>query len=253
MSNLLTRPLKTSADIPRFLNDLEIPPMWFSKIEPCEKGVNKILNFEVSENESFMSFIGRDYVPAGKYTGLRINGATMMSDTPKEYADHLDLVRAACGRILIMGLGLGCIAHVLANIEVVDSITIVERDQDIIDMVAPSLEQYGEKVTIIQGDAFTVKPDLNGLANMYDIIWHDIWIDRSEDNQDEMVTLMKQWAGHCEFQDCWSLNELYDRRYESMLSEEEEETYDYIDVMFSRIPRTWRLVDPDAEDEEDDY
>ena len=56
------------------------------------------------------SSLGR-FTPAGRYTGLRINGELVMSDTPDEIDDIREAIQFATGRCLVNGLGLGVVVN----------------------------------------------------------------------------------------------------------------------------------------------
>lgn len=134
----------------------------------------------------------------GNYTKLGVGGVLMMSDTPAELIAHLSFVRKATGSVLITGLGLGIVVKAcLAKPEVTD-VTVVEHNQNVIDLIIPHLPK--RKLTVINGDAFTWKPPK---GKRYNAVWHDIWATIDPDNSKEMGTLCRRFARRADWQDCW--------------------------------------------------
>lgn len=98
-------------------------------------------------------------------------GESVMSDDPKELRRHLPVVLAASGRVLVTGLGLGCVVRGLLTRPKVDHIDVVEIDADVLAMVASSFAQE-PRVTIHQGDAVTISWPA---GTRWDFAWHDVW------------------------------------------------------------------------------
>ncbi len=80
--------------------------------------------------------------------GLTINGKTWMVDDPPHWWAMEDHAQFYSGHVLVAGLGLGLIIHALAANPRVTRITVVEREQDVIDLVAPLVPA----VEIVHGD-----------------------------------------------------------------------------------------------------
>lgn len=139
-------------------------------------------------------------VSRGSYTRLTRRWCVVMSDTPDEMRDHAELFLHAKGRVLMHGLGLGCAASVLARMSNVTGIVVIEKSEDVIKLVMPTVTKLG-KVVVVHGDALTRKP---AKGERYDVVWHDIWDDISKDNIDEMRMLQRRWARRCGWQGCWS-------------------------------------------------
>lgn len=145
---------------------------------------------------------------SGEFTGL-VNagdffGTPVMSDTPGEVSDHQDIYSRAFGRVLIHGLGIGMIAAALLRKPEVDSILIIEKEADVIALVAGHLERAfadsGKILTIRQGDALAWKPDPGA---RWDVVWHDIWPSITSNNLPEMATLHRRFARRCGWQGSW--------------------------------------------------
>lgn len=114
--------------------------------------------------------------PVGTYTELYRNlpdGGTqrVMMDEPAEIAEHRRFYDVAHGRVLITGLGLGMIAAWVAAKPVVHSVTVIEKNADVIALVAPHFPPaIAAKIRILQADAYEWIQDGD-----YDAIWHDCW------------------------------------------------------------------------------
>ncbi len=144
-------------------------------------------HFEVPEDPNmYLMRAWRDgrAVPGGTYTRLKNSQhSVFMSDTPAELGDLFELLRDAEGDILITGLGIGMLPRVLLSEELlghlvarsrlrgpITSVTIVELEQDVINLVGPSLED--PRLRIVHADAFKWKPQKD---QKFDWAWHDIW------------------------------------------------------------------------------
>lgn len=149
--------------------------------EPNVESENwKIRTFEVTMND-YRAIYDQGILP-GKYVSLNkknvggFENTCMMSDTPMERFTNQEFVNNACGRVLIAGLGIGMVPAAIAEKDDVESITILEIDQEIIDLVEPLIRKYipnQDKITIVQADALTYPDTYNG--EKYDWAWLDIW------------------------------------------------------------------------------
>jgi hypothetical protein len=176
---------------------------WICNLPAGQLGTAHISKFTVSRDNSIMSSLNRSYVPEGNYTSLSISGqGLVMSDTPKEYRDHIAFFRHAKGNVLVQGLGLGCCLNVIRHIPEVQSITVIEINPDVIALVGPHF--VDPKVSIIQGDARTWQPPKGAF---YDAVWHDIWSDICTDNLKEMATLHRRYGRKANWQGSWSRSE----------------------------------------------
>ena len=129
----------------------------------------------------------------------------IMQDTTKEYRECQSFVNAAHGDVLIAGLGLGCV-HIplLTNINV-DSVTIVEKYQEVIDLVWQHCPKDG-RFRIIHDDIYTWTPDKH-----FDVAWFDSWI--AEDTTVENPyfyfspqyeqTMTNKYSQHCDQMFFW--------------------------------------------------
>lgn len=103
----------------------------------------------------------------------------VMTDFPHELNTHLDFAMKAHGRVLITGLGLGCVARgCLANPNV-GSVTVIERDSDVLQLVQRHMPRT-DRLSIIQCDALEfAKSD----RWQFDCAWHDLWSDPDKDER----------------------------------------------------------------------
>ena len=131
-----------------------------------------------------------DLVP-GNYVRLVWNGyETVMSDTPMELRTQEYEARRAKGDCLVGGLGLGIFILKLQEKPEVNSILVVEKDQDIIDLVQPNLP-LTTKVTILKGDIF--EKDVVDRTQRFDFIYFDIWANICGDNAPEVGRLKRRY------------------------------------------------------------
>ena len=177
---------------------------------PTGKSNNwSIEQFEVTEDQAAIErirsmFNGGRGVPPGKYTALKRNGQTIMSDTPDEIRDHLSIIRNARDHVLINGLGIGMVLKACLDNESVNHVTVIENSLDVIHLVGKYYEdRYGDKLTIIFDDAFDYKPPVN---IQYGAIWHDIWDNICTDNLPEMHKLHRKYGRRTDWQGSWCRN-----------------------------------------------
>ena len=169
----------------------------------------KVVKFTVSPRDAELSTVrsmfsftdGGRSVPEGTYTGLYHGGTIVMSDTPSEIRDHLGAVYKAKGKCLVNGLGLGMVAAAMLSKPEVTHVTVIDISPEVIQLVGTTLkERYGDRLTIIQADAYTWQPPK---GEVYDVAWHDIWNDLCEDNLPLMAKLHRKYGKRCGWQGSW--------------------------------------------------
>lgn len=116
-----------------------------------------------------------DRIPVGTYVKLTYNVKCVISNTPFECETNSEIIKNAHGDILIGGLGIGMILLPIQEKDTINSITVVEFRQEVIDLVAHQLP-LNEKVRIIRGDVFEYVPE-----QKYHTIYLDIWNVMSKD------------------------------------------------------------------------
>tara|TARA_R100001015_G_C4597676_1_gene152768 strand:+ start:235 stop:771 length:537 start_codon:yes stop_codon:yes gene_type:complete len=110
----------------------------------------------------------------GDYTVLYqfINNKWMniMEDTELEAIQASAFLSAATGDVLLAGLGLGMVLKPLVKNPKVSSITVIEKYQEVIDLISPHTPS-SNKIKIINDDIYTWIPD-----KPYDVAWFDSYI-----------------------------------------------------------------------------
>jgi hypothetical protein len=182
----------------------------------------KIEHFELSEEfvrrERFRGALagGAAYqevydLVAGEYVRLidKRSNSIVMSDTPMELNTNREFIENAKGDILIGGLGMGLIVMSIQNKKEVKSITIVEKEKEVIDLMKDF--PFNKKVKIIEADIFTYTPE-----QTFDYLYFDIWYTISADNYEEMKTLNKRYKKFKKVDgvmDSWRLGDCKRRAY----------------------------------------
>lgn len=179
-----------------------------SAIPEAESGLWRIRKFEPcrpTKNANGQT------IPPGRYTALsrttlatlHTDGASVMSDDPVELRRHLDFVLRARGRVLVTGLGLGCVLRGLLQNPRVESIDVVERDRDVLALVRPYLA--ADRYRIHEAEALAWVRDCRG--STWDYAWHDLWSDVERGDPHLAIThqrLILALRGRVEFQGAWS-------------------------------------------------
>lgn len=174
--------------------------------------------FSVLRSSFSFSSRGRS-VPAGKYTGLYVNGHVMMSDTPDELSDHFGPFSIASGICLVSGLGLGCVVEGMLKKRdsqgelAVDKVIVLEKSRDVLNLVESHfVDRYGDRIEVRNVDALEYKPPRE---ERYDVVWHDIWLHLCEDNLEEMTLLHRRYGRKCDWQGSWGREILKRRRQQN--------------------------------------
>lgn len=125
--------------------------------------------------------------PPGEYTFLKcltdaslyaaLDGECVMEDSEDELKTHFDFVMNARGKVLVTGLGLGCVTRGLLINPLVEHVTVIEKSSDVLTLVRPSmLALNNPKLEIIQADALEWTKQN---TEVFDYGWHDLWTNRS--------------------------------------------------------------------------
>ena len=99
-----------------------------------------------------------------------------MSITPNEIFTMENSIKEAFGNVLTLGCGMGYFAYMVSEKDDVSHVTIVEKEQDVIDLFTNFiLPQFAhkDKITIIKADAFDYMEQLKD--GKYDFCFADIW------------------------------------------------------------------------------
>lgn len=101
-------------------------------------------------------------------------GTCVMEDTPPEIKTHLSFMIQARGKVLVTGLGLGCVVRGLLANSAVERITCIEKSADVLKLVAPYMPP-DKRLEIIHACAFDW---VASNRRQFDYAWHDLWSDR---------------------------------------------------------------------------
>jgi len=108
-------------------------------------------------------------------------GETWMSVTPNEIYTMKKPIGNAKGKVLTLGCGMGYFAYMAALKSEVESVTIVEKNRQVIDLfesyILPQFENR-DKITIIKSDAIEYIRNLED--GRYNYCFADIWLGNSD-------------------------------------------------------------------------
>lgn len=148
----------------------------YERIEPMELFV---------ADDFLTDSAGRVYPQLGwfdrsfSFPAIRENGQVWMTVTPNEINTIQPAVRESKGKVLTYGLGLGYYAfHCLCKSDV-DSVTVVERSGEVIDIFTKHLLPFfprQDKLHIIQADAFDYAANRMPTEH-FDTVFTDLWHD----------------------------------------------------------------------------
>jgi hypothetical protein len=128
------------------------------------------------------------------YQELLKDGELIADNHPGHVDRHRHFLKAAQGHVLISGLWLGDSLHqVLQNPEV-KSVTVIEKSQEIIELVAPAFKDDG-RVEFLNEDIFEVEVD----AGDFDVIYHAIWNRKEDITQEVKEMLDDRFADRCDW------------------------------------------------------
>lgn len=109
------------------------------------------------------------------YLAISKNKTIWMSITPSEIDSMEKEIKEAKGKVITFGLGLGYYAYMVSLKNDVESVTIVDNDDDIIDLfltyILPQFE-FKNKIHVVKSDAFKF---LTNSLQEYDYAYFDLW------------------------------------------------------------------------------
>lgn len=116
------------------------------------------------------------------YPAILENNREWMLITPNEIETMKEPIAQATGKVLTFGLGLGYYAYMVSEKDDVSSVTIVEKDENVIQLfkeyILPQFAQK-HKIQIIHEDAFVYAENYFAKEN-YDVVFTDIWHDPAD-------------------------------------------------------------------------
>lgn len=119
-----------------------------------------------------IGFFEKEY----KFPAVSQNGREWMLITPNEIETMKAPVEGAFGDVVTYGLGLGYFAFMASEKQEVSSVTVVERDEQVIKLFLKYiLPQFPckEKIRIIHGDALEYAAEEHPCDYVFADIWHD--------------------------------------------------------------------------------
>lgn len=159
-------------------------------------GSAKVEHFKLTKDRIFLDNLrylrdGMNFmqVDPGHYAKLVTERGLEMSDTQMEWRTNLPFLRAAHGRVLIAGLGIGMVLVPLLKKKEVKSIQVVELNNDVIKLVSPHIKH--QKLEVVHGDIEAHRNEING--HKFDTIYFDIWPDINTDNLVQMTRLRRMY------------------------------------------------------------
>jgi hypothetical protein len=141
---------------------------------------------------------------------MHSDGEIVMEDSLSELRRHLPIFLAARGRILITGLGLGCVVRGLLVNPDVSHIDVVEIDRQILERVGVEFAD-NPRVTLHHGDALTYKMP----RDRWDFAWHDIWCEGNRRLHVLHLRLLRRYHNRVGRQGAWMLPRTVKRRLAS--------------------------------------
>jgi hypothetical protein len=147
-----------------------------ASLVPREFGLWEIKRVATTDNPLLCLMHGNGPVTLlSRWTDATIHlgaGEVVMNDGRRELRRHLPIWLAARGRVLVTGLGLGCVVRgLLANPDV-DRIDVVEIDRKILDVVGA---EFAAESRVILHHADAMRFQRQHPALRWDYAWHDIW------------------------------------------------------------------------------
>lgn len=178
-----------------------------------QRGPWRINSFTLTEDDVMLANLryirdGNAYMrcPPGDYRRLtHKDRGVIMSNTPMEINTAREAIRDATGHVLVNGLGLGVVVEAMLHKPEVQSIIVVEIDEDVVKLVWPHIckvaKLTGKKVGIAVADAERFV--LHDLIQL-DYVWHDIWDQIDDDNLPQMTRLVRKYQRRAGKQGVWS-------------------------------------------------
>lgn len=157
-----------------------------SILKECEGERFKVSHFDITSNDFYALF--RDRIPIGHYVRLtdKLSHECVMSDTRMEKCTNSEFVEKAHGDVLIGGLGIGMIILAIQDNPEVTSITVVEKYQEVVDLIAHQLP-LNDKVKIVVADIFEYETE-----QKFNTIYLDIWNSINRDVWEEQMSPLRK-------------------------------------------------------------
>jgi hypothetical protein len=152
----------------------------YQKYKPFEGFVcNDIIQTEEGRQIPQIGFFETEFL----FPAMMENDRLWMSITPNEIETMKEPIYKAFGNVLTFGLGMGYYAYRASQKDNVESVTVVESNENVIDLfnkfVLPQFGKAQKKIKLIRADAFEYAQ--RHMANRkYDCVFTDLWHDVSD-------------------------------------------------------------------------
>lgn len=196
-----------AARVPRSVKPQDFG-LW--RIERIPAGATAKLIDETTLAMSLRTVGWPDYTMLSHFTMKTLHlvrGDIVMEDSRIELRKHLPIWMKARGRVLVTGLGLGCVVRGLLANRDVDRIEVVEIDRDICRIIGREFAGNA-RVGLTLGDAL----DDHAVAGRFDFAWHDLWVD-GPDLQLKHAELFERFGDRCGPQGAWAFPREFARLY----------------------------------------
>ena len=155
-----------------------------------------------TESKYWQQYLNMKNESHDRYTVLIKDDCPMpiMQDSEAEYNEHQWLWDNATGDVLVGGLGIGMIHQPLIDNPNVTSVTIVELEQDVVDLVWEHCAK-DDRFTLIQEDLETWDIPTDSSWN---IAWLDTWLtDNSLTMNEYDASMNDKYSPYCEEIKTW--------------------------------------------------
>lgn len=131
---------------------------------------------------------------------LSRDGINWMCDRPGEIEsmrEGIEEAKRRGGQVLKSGLGLGAFVDLVLESPAVQCVTVVENSPEVIALVAAHVAyKHGERVRVVEADAYRWQPD-----RRFTVGYHDIWL--KGPTPEEERELLAHYGQHCDWQGVW--------------------------------------------------
>ena len=178
-------------------------------LRPQQRGLWRIRRFRYDELRLIDEVGYRSQTRLERWTLGTLHqhrGMLVMEDSRTELQRHLPIWLHAQGRVLVTGLGLGCVVRGLLANPRVERIDVVELDRDILAMVGPEFHDT-DRVILHHADArrFRLPRQLT-----WDYAWHDLWCEEGS-LQILHARMLLRYAKVCRVQGAWGFPRCFKR------------------------------------------
>ncbi len=163
----------------------------YCSYKPCEAFV--LDDTCIMPNGKILPKIGF-FMSEQSYPAILENDRIWMTVTPMEIKTMQPAIEKAHGKVLTYGLGLGYFTYMVSLKNDVESITVVEKNENIIrtfnQFILPQFKSLSDKVKIVHMDAFEYAKN-HAFDEQYNFVFTDLWHDVSDG--EELYFLMKKY------------------------------------------------------------